>query len=171
MARRREILPLHNYVPMIDDHLFFDRNPGLSGDSVASVNSLLQSSFTDEEFERLADVFGEDAVSSLRNARPTIRDLPLAYVELLKLSNGGGITIGDREIAFFNPTVMREYLVAYQIPRYMPGALPFGLNGGGVFYVFDMREPMKASDYPILAAAASNLVYDDAPLRERLLSC
>ena len=156
---------------MIDDHLFFERNPGLIVESIASVNALLQSSFTDEEFERLAEVIGQEAVSSLRNARPTIRDLPPSYVELLKLSNGGGITIGDREIAFFSPTEMREYLVAYQFPHYIPGALPFGLNGGGVFYVFDMREPMKASDYPILAAAAGNLVYDDAPLRERLLSC
>jgi hypothetical protein len=40
----------------------------------------------------------------------------------------------------------------------MPAALPFAFNGGGVFYLFDMREPADADgEYPVVAAHAGNL--------------
>jgi hypothetical protein len=48
--------------------------------------------------------------------------------------------------------------LAYHLPEYMPGALPFAFNGGGVFYLFDLREPADADgQYPVVAVHAGNL--------------
>jgi hypothetical protein len=49
-------------------------------------------------------------------------------------------------------------------PEWMQGAIPFALDGGGVFYVFDMREKAKNGEYPILISEAGNLGYHDAKL-------
>jgi hypothetical protein len=63
-------------------------------------------------------------------------------------------------------TGLREFLVSYHVPQYMPLAVPFAFNGGGVMYLFDMRDP-PASDgeYPILCAHAGCLTFDphDSP--------
>lgn len=150
---------------MIDDDVFFDRNAGLDLATVSDVNAFLQSPYSDDEISRLSQYLDTNTTLSLQNSRPLIQDLPRTYVSLLARSNGGGITIGEREIAYFEQESLRGYLIDYQFPIYMPRSLPFGLNGGGVFYVFDMREPLNnAEDYPILAAASGNLCYDDSPL-------
>ena len=150
---------------MIDDDAFFEQNAGLDLVTVSDVNAFLQSPYSDDEISRLSQYLDTDTASLLKNSRPQIQDLPRNYVSLLARSNGGGITIGEREIAYFEPQSLRDYLIDYQFPVYMPKSLPFGLNGGGVFYVFDMREPLNnADDYPILAAASGNLCYDDSPL-------
>jgi hypothetical protein len=57
---------------------------------------------------------------------------------------------------------MREYLLAYQFPHYMPGAVPLGLDGGGIFAVFDTRAGLRDGEYPILASGAGDLCWDDA---------
>ncbi|MDQ1924612.1 SMI1/KNR4 family protein [Massilia pseudoviolaceinigra] len=148
---------------MINDQAFFERNPGLDLRLVAEMNESLQAKFSDAEISRMSQFLSATDIGSLRGSRPAIRDLPSSYVALLTKSNGGGIVIGNREIAFFDALTLRDYLVDYQFPVYMPGALPFGLNGGGVFYVFDMREAPVDGEFPILAAASGNLEYDSSP--------
>ena len=148
---------------MIDASSFYDRQPGLDIASIAELNAFLQAAFNGDEVFRLSIHLDDDRAASVAGSKPVIRDLPSTYLDLLAISNGGGIAIGEREIAYFESESMRNYMIDYQFPVYMPGALPFGLNGGGVFYVFDMREPAIDQEYPIVAASSGNLCYDDAP--------
>ena len=147
---------------MIDDSVFYDRQPGLDIATAAELNAFLQAPFNDDEVSRLSMYLDDDHAASIAR-KPEIRDLPNTYLDLLAISHGGGIAIGEREIAYFDSESIRNYLIDYQFPVYMPCALPFGLNGGGVFYVFDMREPAIDQEYPIVAASSGNLCYDDAP--------
>lgn len=86
------------------------------------------------------------------------RPLPPDYLSFLRWSNGGWCRTGDREFGFFptsHPTGgVREMTLAYHLPQYMPGALPFAFNGGGTFYLFDMREPPRGGNYPVVCAHA-----------------
>ena len=87
--------------------------------------------------------------------------LPAEYLALLRWSDGGEFRTGKRWFQFF-PAVdpihgvlaMRE---GYELPRYMPGALPIAFNGGGTFYVFDVRQPMIGGEYPVCCTRAGNL--------------
>ena len=92
------------------------------------------------------------------------RPLPPAYLAFLRWSDGGEFRTGERWLGFFPATEVRELLLAYCVPQYMPGVLPFALDGGGIFYVFDMRQPPTGGEYPVLITAAGNLGYDDARL-------
>lgn len=89
------------------------------------------------------------------------RPLPADYLSFLRWSNGGWCRTGEREFGFFptsDPTGgVRAMTLAYHLPQYMPGALPFALNGGGVFYLFDMREAAITGNYPVIAANAGAL--------------
>jgi hypothetical protein len=89
------------------------------------------------------------------------RKLPRSYLGWLRWSNGGLFRNGEREFGFFpaldSKAGVRAMLLAYEFPEYMPGALPFALNGGGTFYVFDMRKPAVRGEYPIFCAYAGNL--------------
>src|SRR4051794_37024143 len=71
--------------------------------------------------------------------------LPPAYLAFLQWSNGGWFRTGEREFGFFptsNPTGgVRAMLLAYHLPKYMPGAMPIAFNGEGTFYLIDMRQP------------------------------
>jgi SMI1 / KNR4 family (SUKH-1) len=79
--------------------------------------------------------------------------LPDSYLDFLRWSNGGSFFNCERSFdPFFNTTEIREYLLAYHIPQYMPEALPFAFDGGGSFYLFDMRQPPTNGEYPILFA-------------------
>ncbi|MDY0282481.1 MAG: SMI1/KNR4 family protein [Salinivirgaceae bacterium] len=89
------------------------------------------------------------------------KPLPADYVSLLRWSNGGWCRSGEREFGFF-PTSdakcgVRAMLLAYHLPEYMPLALPFAFNGGGVFYLFDMREESIAGEYPVVCSHAGNI--------------
>jgi hypothetical protein len=48
-------------------------------------------------------------------------------------------------------------LLAYQLPEYMPGALPIAFNGGGTFYLLDMRQSAVGGEYPVVCAHAGYL--------------
>ena len=148
---------------MIDDSAFYDRQPGLDIATVPELNAFLQAAFNDDEVARLSMYLDDESASLISGSKPEIRDLPGTYLDLLAISHGGGIEIGEREIAYFEIESMRDYMIDYQFPVYMPGALPFGLNGGAVFYVFDMREPASSNEFPIVAVSSGNLCYDDAP--------
>lgn len=91
--------------------------------------------------------------------------LPRSYLSLLRWSNGGAFSNGDRNFDPFLPCDrLREYLLCYHVPQYMPLALPFALDGGGNFYLFDMRQNPVEGEYPVLYVGAGNLDYEDAVL-------
>lgn len=87
--------------------------------------------------------------------------LPPDYLSFLRWSNGGWCRTGDREFGFFptdHPTGgIRQMMLAYRFPEYMPGALPFALNGGGTFYLFDMREPARGGNYPVVCTRGGSM--------------
>lgn len=93
----------------------------------------------------------------------TLPDRPISqqYRQFLQVANGGWARTGEREFGFFGIDDVRSMLLAYHVPQYMPQALPFALNGGGVFYLFDMRQPARDSEYPIVCASAGNLGWGD----------
>ena len=149
---------------MIDENAIYDRKPGLDIDSAPEINAFLQAPFNEDELLRLTQFLDPERAASMHGEKPTIRELPDSYLALLTISNGGGLTVGEREIAYFNKESIRSFLVDYQFPVYMPSALPFGLNGGGIFYIFDMREPSVDGEFPILVASGGNLQYSETPV-------
>jgi hypothetical protein len=89
------------------------------------------------------------------------RPLPVSYLDMLAWSDGGEFRTAKRWFQFF-PTLdldhgVRAMLLAYHLPEYMPGALPFAFNGSGVFYLFDMRQPANQGEYPIVCSHSGNL--------------
>jgi hypothetical protein len=89
------------------------------------------------------------------------RPLPPSYLSLLAWSDSGDFVNGERWLQLFptdGPAGVRAMTLAYYLPEYMPGALPFAFNGSGVFYLFDMREPADADgEYPVVAAHAGHI--------------
>lgn len=91
--------------------------------------------------------------------------LPMAYLSLLRWSNGGEFSAGERLFQFF-PALdkqhgVRAMMLGYCIPEYMPGAVPFAFDGAGTFYLFDMRRTALDGEYPVVTAHAGNLGWDD----------
>ena len=93
------------------------------------------------------------------------KPLPPSYLDFLRWSNGGWCRTGEREFGFFPANDLtgglRAMLLAYHVPQYMPLALPFAFNGGGVFYLFDMREEGKNGEYPIVSSHAGNIGWEE----------
>lgn len=87
--------------------------------------------------------------------------LPADYLDFLRWSNGGWIRVGERQFGFFSTSCVREYLLSYHFPANMPGAIPLGLDGGGIFAVLDIRKG-PAENYPVLAVHASALDFSDS---------
>jgi len=98
-----------------------------------------------------------------RRWRLPLKPLPPSFIGFLQWSNGGSFLSGKR---WFDPILstsdLREYLLSYHIPQYMPESLPFAFDGGGNFYLFDMRNDPIDGEYPILFTGAGNLGYEDA---------
>jgi len=85
-------------------------------------------------------------------------DLPRNYLAFLQWSNGGAFRKGTKWFdPIFQTEEVRGYLLAYDLPERMPGVLPFAFDGGGTFYIFDMRQPPRDGEYPVLVSHASNL--------------
>lgn len=87
--------------------------------------------------------------------------LPPTYLEFLRWSDGPWIRQGQREFGFFGTLSLRDCLLGYHFPYCMPGAVPLGLDGGGLFAVLDTRNG-PAEEYPVLAAAAGVLDYSES---------
>lgn len=92
------------------------------------------------------------------------RPLPAAYLSLLRWSDGGEYGNGERWFQFF-PCLgarhgVRAMMLAYELPQYMPGAVPIAFNGGGTFYLLDLRLPAVAGEYPIVCAHAGYLGWE-----------
>lgn len=85
------------------------------------------------------------------------RPLPSSFLDFLRWSNGCWARTGKREFGFFSTFDLREMMLAYHVPQYMPHAIPFAFNGGGVFYLFDLRNESVDGEYPIVCAATGNL--------------
>lgn len=84
--------------------------------------------------------------------------LPDSYISFLKWSNGGHFNLGDRVWQMWSSEELRRDLL--NVTMWMPCALPIAMNGGGVYYLIDMREPPVNGEYPIVAAHAGNLSWD-----------
>ncbi len=88
------------------------------------------------------------------------RPLPESYLSFVRYADGGEFWSGERLFQMWG-TGLREFLLAYHVPQYMPRAVPFAFNGGGVAYLFDMREPPGPDgEYPILCAGSGNWDFD-----------
>jgi len=83
------------------------------------------------------------------------RQLPASYLTFLRWSNGGQFRKGERWFdPFFSTCEVRGYMLGYDLPGRIPLALAFAFNGGGVFYLFDMRADPVDGEYPVIAAHA-----------------
>ncbi len=94
------------------------------------------------------------------------RPLPASYLSFLRWANGGEFRTGERWFQFFPARGaghgVRAMMLAYQIPQYMPGAVPVALNGGGTFYLLDLRRPPVEGEYPVVGARAGSLSWEPA---------
>ncbi|WP_379144517.1 SMI1/KNR4 family protein [Paenibacillus sp. sgz500992] len=88
--------------------------------------------------------------------------LPASYLDFLCYSNGGEFVNGERYFQFFSAAELRPMLLAYEFPQYMPGAVPFAMDGNGNHYIWDMRMERDALEYPILVSHSGNLGYEDS---------
>ncbi|MFS0839074.1 SMI1/KNR4 family protein [Paenibacillus sp. 1P03SA] len=88
-------------------------------------------------------------------------ELPDAYADLLRYSDGGEFQNGERYFQFFSTSDFREMNLAYELPEYMPLSVSFAMDGCGNHYIFDMRQAPVKGEYPILAAHSGSLGYDD----------
>jgi hypothetical protein len=92
------------------------------------------------------------------------KPLPESYLAMLRWSNAGWSRTGAREFDWF-PTSdpvngVRAMTLAYHVPEHMPGALPFAFDGGGTFYLFDIRQNAVAGEYPVVCAHSGNLGWE-----------
>jgi hypothetical protein len=147
---------------MTDWGSFFDwvsRDPGASSEALLALAATLFAPITEAEREH--------TIRDQCNPWPPTHDqhalwrpidpatwvlpegpLPASYLGLLAWSDGCGATNGKREFGFLGTKSLREYMLCYHFPEYMPGSVPFALDGGGIFYVFDMREAARGGRVP-----------------------
>ena len=132
----------------------------LSADEVAEVNSTQENPFPADD--PLHDAWRPfDPAGWLLPQRP----LPADYLDFLRWSNGGTFSNGDRHfVPLYGTHHVRQFLLAYHIPEYLPGAVPFGWDGSEQFYVFDMRQEAVNGEYPIWFVNAGRLEWPAALL-------
>ncbi len=98
------------------------------------------------------------------------KPFPGAYLHLLKWSNGAECRTGDRWFQFFPANDIgngvRAMLLTYHLPQYMPGAMPFAFDGGGIFYLFDMHTQAKDGEYSIVCSTSGSLGFGDAVIAD-----
>ena len=92
------------------------------------------------------------------------RSLPRSYLSLLRWADGGEFRTGERWFQFV-PALgaqhgVRAMMRAYRFPQYMPGAVPIAFNGGGTFYLLDMRRPALEGEYPVVCAHSGYLAWE-----------
>jgi hypothetical protein len=143
---------------------------GASNDEVQSFSKKVFAPLTDAEIRDLINehrsVVGEGCFDPpFRPAEWKLpsRRLPDSYLDFVRLSNGGYFQGRHRDLdPLFSINEVRDYLLGYSVPHWMPEACPIGFDGGGGFYLLDMRSEADGDDYPIVWAHASNLSFDDA---------
>ena len=163
---------------MIDWHAVFDEkdlSPPATSDELVCLQDDLVRSPSQQEIESVLRSqsnpwpsshplhMGWQPVSPVDWSMPGV-PLPSAYLDFLRRANGGWTRRGQREFSFFPSSQVREFLLSYGFPRWMPGAIPLGLDGGGLFAVLDARQG-PAAEYPVLVVAAGVLDFaESAPL-------
>lgn len=93
----------------------------------------------------------------LKNNGFPICDLPEDYIELLKESNGGDFSNGEREYQMLSIEEIMEYYEIYSFSEFMPYALPFAMDGCGDFYLFNLR----GEDNSVYKVPANNLDWEE----------
>ena len=88
--------------------------------------------------------------------------LPASFRDFLGFANGAWARTGAREFGFFNSESIVRYQTDYEFAEYMPGAVPLGLDGGGIFYVFDFRGPLLNDECPIWVCGSGANTWDEA---------
>lgn len=113
-----------------------------------------------EEFQPEAPATPEQVAALAAFAQ---RPLPASYQQFLLGSNGGWGRSGEREFGLFGTEDVVRYAQNYEFAEYMPGALPFALDGGGTFYVFDFRaSPDTSGEYPVATCGSGANTWDMA---------
>lgn len=135
-------------------------DPGASAAEMLDFERGLRAPLSDLELKQASQNTSVDPASWEIPQGP----LPESYRSFLQWSNGGWCRTGEREFGFFctdDPNNgVRSMLLGYELPEYMPGALPFAFDGGGTFYIFDMRQPPVNGEYPIVCAEAGYLDWE-----------
>lgn len=90
--------------------------------------------------------------------------LPNSYLHFLQASDGGWGRSGERDFGLFGCDEVVRYWREYEFAEYMPGTVPFALNGGGTFYVFDLRQPLRHNECPVFTCYAGANTWDSAHL-------
>ena len=87
----------------------------------------------------------------------------MEYLGFLRWSNGGYFQGIARDLdPLFSTHEVRDYMLTYNIPHWMPETCPIGFDGGGGFYLLDMRKELQPREFPVVWAHASNLGFEDA---------
>lgn len=134
--------------------LFDDGQPkaGASEEEIAEMISNLGQPLNADEVAQVnhfqAQYSGDPFDPSLWQM-PADRPIPESYVSFVRWSNGGNFEQGDRYFQMWG-VGLRDMMLAFSTPEYVPGFVPFAFNGGGVMYGFDMREPPVDDEYPIV---------------------
>jgi hypothetical protein len=130
-----------------------DRNPPLDPDLRDAVSGSVMAPLDTDEVAAITAAGGNPDGWHF----PT-RPLPASYLDFLCWSNGGFFLNGDREFQMLSAEELRPYLIDYRVPYFLPGVVPFALDGSGGFYLFDLQSPPdSAGEYPILFVRSGNL--------------
>ena len=87
--------------------------------------------------------------------------LPPEHLEILQESNGVTywLPTHEKEIQFLSTVEIDDHFSAYKFEQFMPGAIPFAMDGSSNFLVYDGRSTSGSS--PVFLAAANNLGWDE----------
>ena len=160
-ARLARVMPTLGAASAIDWKSVFTSASPVKGATEAQLTALLEvwAPLSDAELAREPP----ERQDAMRRWRIEGQLPPTSYLDFLRYSNGGTFASGDRVFRpFFEVTGLRNILLGYGIPEDMPHVLPFAFDGGGVFCAFDMREPPKDGEFPIVAFHSSTTVWEEA---------
>ena len=76
--------------------------------------------------------------------------LPEDYRRFLLSHNGGDGFVGQSYVILWRAEELQELNEAYEAPRWVPGLLLFGSDGGGEAFAFDMRHEAEVLSVPFV---------------------
>ena len=147
------------WVNAFKDGKVYNKLEPLTEDKITAELELFKRPLTKKEKEELSECMSLDEIEKCSNYFAGIK-LPMSYINFLKFCNIVEMKNGERYFQFLSLKEIREYTIAYQFLKYMNGAITFGLNGGGVHYIFDARKKNIYGEYPIYASNSGNLGWE-----------